>query len=105
MSSSFRFHRPRGAICGRGYCFQCDGDCAAAAGRRRDPLRPLGRLAERRPPWFYERFPRGRLALGALRRLSAARPLAEPAAPVVPRRFEESEAETVVVTDALNVLG
>jgi hypothetical protein len=75
----------------------------AAAGRRgrRDLLRPVGRLAEAWPPWFYERrFVRSetvnRLALTAIRHLSAAGRLGAPP-PTVPRRFEELEAETVVV--------
>jgi sarcosine oxidase alpha subunit family protein len=93
VSVSFRFHRPRGPLCGRGYCFQCEVPtpqgrqlaCQAApkAGTRsprRDPLRPLGAIAERFPPWFYEsrvlrpKWLRG-LSLHALRYLSAAPPL------------------------------
>jgi hypothetical protein len=114
VGSSFRFHRPRGPLCGRGYCFQCEIEtpsgpvlaCTAHIDRRRrpDPLRPLGRIAEEWPPWFYERRlgqggALGRLALEVVRRASAAGRLgAAPARP--PRQFEELEAETVVVGDA-----
>lgn len=116
VGSSFRFHRPRGPLCGRGYCFQCDVDtptgrvlaCQTAAGAlrgRRDLLRSVGRLAEAGPPWFYERrFLRSeivnRLALTAIRHLSAAGRLGPAPAVVLPRRFEELDAETVVVGEA-----
>ena len=115
VGSSFRFHRPRGPLCGRGYCFQCAVEtpagpvlaCMTDGGHRRrrpDLLRPLGRLAEAWPPWFYEgRFGLSpvvdRLALEIVRRASAAGPL-RPAAPKAMRRFEELEAETVVVGNA-----
>ena len=72
--------------------------------RRPDPLRPLGRIAETWPPWFYERRlgaagALDRLALELVRRASAAGGLGS--APTrVPRQFEELEAETVVVGDA-----
>lgn len=115
VGTSFRFHRPRGPLCGRGYCFQCEiatpegralaceADAAvAAATRRRDLLRPLGRLAEGFPPWFYERrFLRPRSLSGAslhlLRHLSAAPPLHGLAAPVSGRRYTCLETETVVI--------
>jgi bacterioferritin-associated ferredoxin len=118
VASSFRFHRPRGPLCGRGYCFQCevpthDGRTLACQtpagpggprGRRRDFLRPLGRIAEAWPPWFYERrFLRTelvrRLSLGAIRRLSAAGHLGTNQACGAPgvRSFEEHGAATVVV--------
>ncbi len=114
VAASFRFHRPRGAICGRGHCFACEVDtpsgrvlaCQAPAEgartRRRDPLRPLGRLAERWPPWFYERrFLRTealrRTSLAVLRRASAAGKLAPHAGTVTPRPFAQLEVETVVV--------
>jgi hypothetical protein len=70
----------------------------------RDPLRPLGALAERFPPWFYERRllrPRRlrRQQLHALRHLSAA-PSLERAAAAVPRReLSVVEAATVTVGD------
>lgn len=114
VGSSFRFHRPRGPLCGRGYCFQCEIEtpsgpvlaCAAHIDRHRrpDPRRPLGRIAEAWPPWFYERrLGRGgvldRLALEVVRRASAAGRLGAAAARP-PGRFEELEAETVVVGDA-----
>ena len=92
VGRSFRLHRPRGPICGDGYCFQCELEtpegralaCRAPAGtapRRVDALRPLGRMAERWPPWFWERrflrpvFARRRY-LDVLRRMSAASTLA-----------------------------
>lgn len=105
-------------MCGRGYCFQCEIDgpggrvlaCetpAAAGSQTRsgwDLLRPVGRVAEAWPPWFYERrFLHGktvrRLSLTAIRHLSAAGRLGPAATPVGPRRFEEHRAETVVVGD------
>jgi hypothetical protein len=72
--------------------------------RRPDPLRPLGRIAEAWPPWFYERRlgragALDRLALELIRRASAAGRLGAGAARP-PRQFEELEAETVVVGDA-----
>jgi hypothetical protein len=72
--------------------------------RRPDPLRPLGRIAEAWPPWFYERRLGGagaldRLALELVRRASAAGRLG-PTPERPPRQFEELEAETVVVGDA-----
>ena len=115
VTSSFRFHRPRGAVCGRGHCFSCevttpDGrrvlaclEPADAAPRRRlDPLRPLGRLAERWPPWFYERrFLRTPIvrqaSLDVLRRVNAAGRLGVARPTRAPRAFERVEAETVVV--------
>jgi bacterioferritin-associated ferredoxin len=117
IASSFRFHRRRGPLCGRGYCFQCVVDapggavlaCEASGTHRRrrpDPLRPLGRIAETLPPWFYERrFVRNqavnRLALDAVRHASGAARLALAAAGrVAPRRFEELRTQTVVVGDA-----
>src|SRR5207245_10188999 len=115
IARSFRFHRRRGPLCGRGYCFQCE--CATPAGRvlagrppagapnarvsRHDPLRLLGRIAEAWPPWFYERrFLRGevqrRLFLEAIRHASSAARLGSacPARPPIP--FEEEEADIVV---------
>jgi hypothetical protein len=114
VSSSFRFHRPRGPMCGRGYCMQCkvatpDGrglacetPAGAAAARRRDLLRPLGRVAEQFTPWFYERRmlrPRWlrRPALHAIRYLSAAGRLSPQLPPGGVRAFEELEVELVVV--------
>jgi len=89
VARSHRLHRPRGGWCARGSCQQCplplggglacetpptDGSAPRPAF---DPIRPLGLVGERMEPWFYEhRFLRPRwarqLALGALRRLSAA---------------------------------
>jgi hypothetical protein len=76
---------------------------AGEARAKRDPLRPLGRIAERWTPWFYERrflrpAPLRSIYLEALRHLSAA-PALGPAPPgrVRPRRFEELSAGTVVV--------
>jgi len=102
-------------MCARGYCFQCEVHtdagralaCQVPAGPApprpsRDPLRPLGRIAERFTPWFWERRflrPRGlrRLSLHALRFLSAAPPLAPHASPAPPRAYEEIDAGTVVI--------
>jgi hypothetical protein len=117
IASSFRFHRPRGPLCGRGYCFQCEIDgpdgpvlaCETPGVPRRsrhDALRSVGRIAERWPPWFYERrFVRNeianRVALGAIRHLSGAGRLAAAAtAPAAPIRFEERQAETGFVGDS-----
>jgi bacterioferritin-associated ferredoxin len=119
VARSFRLHRPRGAPCGAGYCGLCLRDtssgralaCQASPPARGgglgvDPLRPLGRLAERWPPWFWERrFLRPavarRLYLEALRRLSAAGGLdARPAVggtPAAPRKFAVQERAEVVV--------
>ena len=115
LASSFRFHRPRGPVCGRGHCFSCELTTAdgrrvlaclePAAGRRRrrlHPLRPLGRIAERWPPWFYERrFLRTpvlrQASLDVLRRVSAAGRLGSAGGAAAPRAFERVEADTVVV--------
>ena len=59
-------HRPRGPICGaalrpvrgrdrRRPVLACQAPPDTPAAARPDPLRPLGALAERFPPWFYER--------------------------------------------------
>jgi hypothetical protein len=121
VGSSFRFHRPRGPLCGRGYCFQCEiatpnGRALACQTRldtdvpkpRRDLLRPLGRVAEHFPPWFYERrflYPPqlAGLSLHALRYLSSAAPLHDgrrESPPPEGRLYAEREAETVVVGSA-----
>jgi sarcosine oxidase subunit alpha len=114
ISRSHRLHRPRGGHCARGYCEQCPirtGDGAALAcevpeGRaapRLDPLRPLGIVGERLPPWFYEtrlRRPRWlrQAYLGTLRRLSSAPALDE-------RPASASGASERTVTDVLVVGG
>lgn len=117
LASSFRFHRPRGPVCGRGHCFACE--LQTPAGRvlacqtpalsavrpRRDFLRPLGRVAERWPPWFYERrFLRTELvrrsSLELIRRVSSAGRLAGPAHAGPTRAYEELHADTVVVGSA-----
>jgi sarcosine oxidase subunit alpha len=66
LGRSFRFHRPRAAFCHAGWCQQCriatPGGPALACqvsagdsgGSRFDPLRAVGRIAERLPPWFHE---------------------------------------------------
>jgi sarcosine oxidase, subunit alpha len=123
ISRSFRFHRPRGAMCARGYCHQCkvttvDGQIGlacqlpATVERKRpgswglaqlsiDPLRLPGKLAERLPPWFYERRMRRPAALRQLylrlvRRLPSAPPL--PAhAPKIGGAWQERETEVLVV--------
>lgn len=119
VSSSFRFHRPRGPVCGRGYCHQCEVTtatgrelaCQASQGAarprpRRDPLRPLGRLAERFPPWFYESAmlrpaPLRRASLQALRYLSAAPPLPAASPPAGGARpYSEIEVDLAVVGSA-----
>jgi hypothetical protein len=113
VSASFRFHRPRGPLCGRGYCFQCE--LPTAEGRalacqvspgavkpspRRDPLRPLGAVAERFPPWFYESrmlrpAPLRGISLHVLRYLSAAPPLsAGRSRSATPRPAVTTRAET-----------
>jgi len=115
IATSLRFHRPRGPMCGRGYCEQCEietsegrqlacqaGAGAAPRGGRRDPLRPLGRLAERFTPWFWERRflrPRRwrRLPLHVLRYLSSAPGLAGAAPRRPTRTYEEIAAATVSV--------
>lgn len=103
---SFRLHRPRAGCCGSGWCDQCGSDpssgsplcqtpATALRPRRHDPLRPLGLVAERQLPWFWERHllrPRALrdTYLHAVRRLSSAPglPLA-PAGPApVPRTLE-----------------
>lgn len=123
MSASFRFHRPRGPLCGRGYCFQCELPstegrelaCQVSPGAvkpspRRDPLRPLGAVAERFPPWFYESrmlrpAPLRGISLHVLRYLSAAPPLsAGRARPGVPRRAANTPAETARETAARHEL-
>lgn len=93
ISRSFRFHRPRGAFCGAGYCQQCPVRAGGGHGlacelgpgegraRRLDPLRAVGARGERLTPWFYERrFGHPRILrqtyLRVLRYLSAAPPLA-----------------------------
>jgi hypothetical protein len=104
--SSFRLHRPRGALCGDGWCGWCDGACTSADVRRTDRLRPLGRLVERQSPWFWERRFRHpgqarRLYLEVLRRASSATAL--PAAPPPPgsRRLRVEEHDTVIVGGGL----
>jgi hypothetical protein len=115
LASSFRFHRPRGPVCGQGYCCQCEIvtpegrklACQTPAGTdgvrgRRRLLRPLGRIAELFPPWFYERRflrPRGlrRLSLHTLRYLSGAGSLAAHAVPAGVRAYEQMRCETVLV--------
>jgi bacterioferritin-associated ferredoxin len=122
VGRSFRLHRSRGPICADGYCFQCEIDtptgralaCRVPAGeasrRRLDPLRPLGRVAERWPPWFWERrflrpFVARRPYLELLRRLSSAPPL-HGTAPVVPdRSWRVEETDTAVVGDGGTVGG
>lgn len=113
VGRSFRFHRPRGPICGGGYCNQCEvattsgSDLACcippqAQTARRDWLRPIGRLAERWPPWFYERrFLRPqkfrRLPLHVLRYLSSAFGLAPQPSQRRLRQYVELKQATVVV--------
>jgi len=102
--SSFRLHRPRGPLCGEGWCGLCDGACTSRELRPPDRLRLLGRAIERQPPWFWERRflrPRAarRLYLEALRRGSSASGL--PAAPPVPpHRPVRVEEHPVVVVGA-----
>jgi Sarcosine oxidase A3 domain/2Fe-2S iron-sulfur cluster binding domain len=116
LAASFRFHRPRGPLCARGHCGQCevataDGPalaCELLAGagrpRGRDPLRPVGLLAERFPPWFYERrLLRPRRLRGAglrvLRHLSAAPALGPLQGIGEARSLRVLEAGTVAVGD------
>lgn len=120
VGRSFRLHRPRGPICGDGYCFQCELETPAGRvlacrtpGRapvRVDAMRPLARVAERWPPWFWERrflrpaFAR-RAYLEALRRLSAAPRLADAAVEVVGRAYREEETDVAVVGEGGNIDG
>ncbi len=115
ISRSFRLHRPRGAFCARGYCHQCPvraayGGTALACElgpadgfpSRVDLLRPIGLLAERMPPWFYERrFGRPRRLrqayLRILRSLSSAPLLPERPPADVAHRLRELETEALVV--------
>jgi hypothetical protein len=114
VARSFRLHRPRGAPCGSGYCGLCETTCGTGRGLaceapagarprlRVDPLRPLARIAEEWPPWFWERrflHPRAarRGYLEVLRRMSAAGSLTGPAWPPASRTFlDERRAELVV---------
>ena len=121
LARSFRLHRPRGAFCHAGWCQQClirlsrggsalacrlpSGTDAHTGLAGIDPLRPLGMLAERLPPWFYERrLLRPRLLrqayLDLLRRLSSAPTLAPGPAP---RRgsWRETTCQTLVVGGGL----
>lgn len=113
-------------MCGRGYCHQCE--VPTSGGRelacqvspvvarprpRRDPLRPLGKLAERFPPWFYESqmlrpAPLRGMSLHVLRYLSAA-PSLSAAAPGSSARqiaasralpYSEIDADVAVVGSA-----
>lgn len=117
VSRSFRFHRPRGAFCGSGYCGLCEGRTAdgralACEARgpwtwpRYDPVRALGVVAERFPPWFYERGAlRHRPALHLLRRLSSAGHLGSSTSRVKPKAWREEQVETAVVGPEGNVDG
>jgi len=118
LASSFRFHRPRGPMCGRGYCGQCEIHthegrklaCQTPSeqgelGSYRDALRPLGHVARLFTPWFWERRflrPRAlrRTMLHALRYLSAAGPLADGPGPAPVRAFEEVAADVLAVGPA-----
>jgi hypothetical protein len=113
IATSVRFHRPRGPLCGRGYCGQCEiitpagpllacqvapDKHASSPGR----LRVRGRVAERLTPWFWERRllrPRRlrRVMLHALRYLSSAPPLAPPPPRRPVRAYDEIDADEVVV--------
>ncbi len=113
LSRSLRYHRPRGPLCGRGYCGQCQIATAAGTvlacqvashhhGAPPGRLRVLGRVVERRTPWFWERRllrPRRlrRFMLHALRYISSAPPLAPPPPRRPVRAYEELDAHTVVV--------
>jgi bacterioferritin-associated ferredoxin len=122
LGRSFRLHRPRGPVCGDGYCFQCELEtptgralaCQVAAGgaarRRLDPLRPLGRVAERWPPWFWEhRFLRPAVArrpyLELLRRLSSAPALHGRDAIVPDRVWRQEKTDVAVVGEGDSVGG
>jgi bacterioferritin-associated ferredoxin len=123
VGRSFRFHRPRGALCARGYCGFCSvetpagralacelpGEAEARLGGR-DLLRLLGRVAERWPPWFYERRflrPKAarRLYLELLRRASAAGRLGPWVEGARVKHFLEETCESVVVGEGGNVDG
>jgi len=114
IARSFRFHRPRGAFCHRGWCQQCrttlpDGRIvlactipadASASPLRLDKLRPIGAIGERTRPWFYEtRTPMGELQqlfMRTLRRLSAA--------PALPTASPASATRQATVTHTCDVL-
>jgi sarcosine oxidase alpha subunit family protein len=115
VSRSFRFHRRRGPVCGRGYCAQCkimtpDGRAlaceappgAGAARRTPDVRRAPGRVAENWVPWFYEkRFlkPRAlrRTYLEVIRRMSAAAPLGAALTPPPHRDYRELQVGSVLI--------
>jgi bacterioferritin-associated ferredoxin len=120
IGRSFRLHRARGPLCGEAYCFQCELETPAGRvlacrtpGRapvRVDALRPLARITERWPPWFWERrflrpaFAR-RAYLEALRRLSAAPRLADRAVGIPARAYREEETDVAIVGEGGNVGG
>jgi hypothetical protein len=75
-----------------------------------DPLRPLGRVAERWPPWFWERrFLRPAFArrgyLKLLRWLPAAPRLEEAAGHIAGRAYREDETDVAVVGEGGNIDG
>lgn len=121
LGRSFRFHRPRGAFCHRGWCQQCkvrlsDGRnvlaCQTSASdlalmvRPRFYLRLLGRFAEAFPPWFHEtcllrpRFMR-QVYLRTLRHLSGALPLPVLPAPPEAKTWTEEKCQTLVIGGGL----
>ena len=113
LSRSFRLHRPRGAFCHAGWCQQCrvtlpDGRIALACQSTETPAPPrggwrrlLGRIADRRPPWFYEQHllaPRAlrQFYLERLRRLSAA-PALPAGRPPITGQWRDRRCEVLVV--------
>jgi hypothetical protein len=118
VSRSFRFHRRRGPLCGRGYCAQCKvltsggralacetPPAAGRGGRVPDVRRGPGKVAESWVPWFYEkRFLRPRALrrtyLEVIRRMSAAAPLGDTAVLPPHREYREVEVGSVVLGGA-----
>jgi len=118
ITRSFRFHRPRGAFCHRGWCQQCkvrlpDGSitlaCSASAGdkahapppQERNWRRFAGKLAERTRPWFYERQRLGGIwqqaFVKSVRWLSAALALADAKALTPRRRTSAVNCQTLII--------
>jgi sarcosine oxidase, subunit alpha len=117
LAESFRLHRPRGAFCHAGWCQQCrvtlpDGRIALACRTTVAPRQTasrwrelLGHIADRLPPWFYERRllrPRAlrQFYLERLRHLSAA-PALPPAAAPIAGRWRDRRCEVLVVGGGL----
>lgn len=117
VGRSFRLHRPRGAFCHGGWCQQCkvkgpDGSVVLACNivqtegvalpRDWQPLRAVGKLAERWPPWFYEHHAIGpgpfrQIYLETMRRLSSAPRLSGSDVNAARAGTQETRCDTLVV--------